>query len=71
MDAMPSETRILEPEATIQEVLDILLSLLVSAWPVARNKQWLGLVTASNLESAAEDGALQNGINARFVAGRW
>jgi CIC family chloride channel protein len=57
MDAMPSETPIIEPESTIQEVLDIFRSLPVSAWPVARNKQLLGLVTASNLESAAEDGA--------------
>jgi CIC family chloride channel protein len=57
MEAMPSETRTIEPEATIQEALDSIRSLPVSAWPVARSKQLLGLITASNLESAAEEGA--------------
>src|SRR5215471_648726 len=57
MEAMPSETRAIEAEATIQEALDSIRSRPVSAWPVARSKQLLGLVSASNLESAAEDGA--------------
>ena len=57
MGAMPSDTRTIEPEATIQEALDRIRSLPVNAWPVARSQQLLGLVTASNLESAAEDGA--------------
>ena len=54
MEAMSSETRTIEPQATIQEALDSIRSLAVNAWPVAGGKQLLGLVTASNLESAAE-----------------
>jgi CIC family chloride channel protein len=56
-DAMSSETRTIEPQATVQEALDRVRSLGVSAWPVAGGKQLLGLVTTSNLESAADDGA--------------
>jgi CIC family chloride channel protein len=57
MEAMPSEARAIEPEATVQEALDTIRLLPVGAWPVARGKQLLGLVTASSLESAKEDGA--------------
>jgi CIC family chloride channel protein len=57
MEAMSSETGTIEPQATIQEALDSIRSLGVSAWPVAGGKQLLGLVTASSLESAADDGA--------------
>jgi predicted transcriptional regulator len=46
-----------EPQATVQEALDRIRSLAVSAWPVADGKRLLGLVTASSLESARDNGA--------------
>jgi CIC family chloride channel protein len=57
IEAMPSETRAIEPQATIQEALDKMRSLAVSAWPVADGKQLFGLVTASHLQSVADGGA--------------
>jgi chloride channel protein, CIC family len=55
-EAMSPETRAIEPRATIQQALDNIRSLGVSAWPVAGSKKLLGMVTASNLERAADDG---------------
>ncbi|HXB72374.1 MAG TPA: CBS domain-containing protein [Candidatus Acidoferrales bacterium] len=60
---MSLENRAIEPRATIQQALDNIRSLAVSAWPVAAGKELLGLVTASNLESAAEDGAGNRGVS--------
>jgi chloride channel protein, CIC family len=57
MEAMSPETRPVEPQATVQEALDRIRSLAVSAWPVADGKRLFGLVTASSLESATDDGA--------------
>jgi CIC family chloride channel protein len=57
IEAMPSETRAIEPHATIQEALDKMRSLAVSSWPVADGKRLVGLVTASHLESVADGGA--------------
>jgi len=57
IDAMLSESRTIEPQATIREALERIRSLAVSVWPVASGNQLLGLVTASDLESAADDGA--------------
>jgi CIC family chloride channel protein len=57
IDAMLAETRTIEPQATIREALERIRSLAVSVWPVASGNQLLGLVTASHLESAADDGA--------------
>ena len=54
---MRSETDLIEPQATVQEALNCIHSLSVNAWPVANGKQMLGLVTASHLESAADEGA--------------
>jgi CIC family chloride channel protein len=57
VDAMRSEIGVIEPQATIQEALNWVRSLAVNTWPVAHGKHLLGIVTASHLESAADDGA--------------
>jgi CIC family chloride channel protein len=56
-EAMSSPATLLAPETTIQEALDRMRSLAVGAWPVAGGRQLLGLVTASDLEGAANGGA--------------
>jgi hypothetical protein len=58
-EAMRLGTKPIEPQTSIQEALDSMRSLDVSTWPAASGKQFLGLVTASHLESAVSDGAGQ------------
>jgi len=55
--AMRPEIQPLEREATIAEALSLIHSVGVNALPVAAGKMLLGMVTASQLESAADDGA--------------
>ena len=57
VDAMLSDAGFIDPQATVQEALDRIRSLGVHAWPVAGGRQLLGMVTASHLESASDDGA--------------
>jgi CIC family chloride channel protein len=57
MAAMSPELRTIEPQATVQEALDMIHSLAVGAWPVAGGKQFLGMATSSILETAAGQGA--------------
>jgi len=57
VEAMRSEIGVIEPQATIQEALNWIRSLGVNAWPVAHGKHLLGIVTASHLESASDEGA--------------
>jgi len=57
IDAMRPETGPIDSQTTIQEALHVISSLAVSAWPIAIGKRLLGLVTASHLENAADDGA--------------
>jgi CIC family chloride channel protein len=45
------------PRATIAEALNQIRSRGVNAWPVAEAKNLLGMITASELESAFDDGA--------------
>jgi CIC family chloride channel protein len=47
----------IEREATIAEALNFIHSLGVDAWPVAEGRRLLGMISASQLESAADDGA--------------
>ena len=55
--AMRSNAQPIERGATIAEALSLIHSLGVTAWPVAEGPRLLGMITASQLESAAEDGA--------------
>jgi len=55
--AMRPEIQPLEREATIAEALNLIHSLGVDALPVADGKMLLGMVTASQLDSASDDGA--------------
>jgi CIC family chloride channel protein len=54
---MRSDIQPIESEATIAEALSRIHSLGLEALPVADGKKLLGVVTASQLESAANDGA--------------
>jgi len=56
-DAMRSDHGLIEPQATIREAFDRIHSLAVSSWPVANGNRLLGMVTASELDSATEHGA--------------
>jgi len=56
-DAMRSDPSLIEPQATIREAFDRIHSLAVSSWPVANGNRLLGMVTASELDSATEHGA--------------
>ena len=47
----------IEREATIAEALARIRSLGVDSWPVAEGRRLLGMITASQLESAADDSA--------------
>jgi chloride channel protein, CIC family len=55
--AMRSDVPSIEREATIAEALARIHSLGVDAWPVAEGRRLLGMITASQLDSAADDGA--------------
>ncbi len=55
--AMRSDVPSIEREATIAEALARIHSLGVDAWPVAEGRRLLGMITASQLDSAAYDGA--------------
>ena len=47
----------IDREVTIAEALTFIHSVGVDAWPVAEGRRLLGMITASQLESAADDGA--------------
>jgi CIC family chloride channel protein len=55
--AMRTDVPPIEREATIAETLARIHSLGIDAWPVAEGRRLLGMITASQLESAADDGA--------------
>jgi CIC family chloride channel protein len=55
--AMRSNAQPIEREATIAEALSLIQSLGVEAWPVAEGRTLLGIISAAQLESAADDGA--------------
>jgi CIC family chloride channel protein len=55
--AMRSEIQPIEREATIAEALARIHSLGVDAWPVAEGRKLFGMITASQLDSASDDGA--------------
>ncbi|MBZ5593215.1 MAG: chloride channel protein [Acidobacteriia bacterium] len=61
--AMRSDDQAIEPQAAIAEALSHIHSLAVNAWPVSDGKQLLGMVTASQLESAAADGAAHGTVS--------
>ena len=55
--AMSSQVVSLDPQVTVTQALNQIRSLGVCAWPVARGSQLLGIITASQLENAADSGA--------------
>jgi len=55
--AMRSDIQPFEREATVAEALSLVHSLGVDAWPVAEGRRLLGMITVSQLDSAADDGA--------------
>jgi CBS domain-containing protein len=60
---MRSDIPPIEREATIAEALGRIHSLGIDALPVANGKKLLGIVTASQLESAADDGAHHQAVS--------
>ena len=55
--AMRTGVRLIEREATIAEAIAFIHSVGVDSWPVAEGRRLLCMITASQLESAAVDGA--------------
>jgi len=55
--AMRTDVPLIDREATIAEAHALIHSLSVDSWPVAEGRRLLGMITASQLESAVDDGA--------------